>query len=139
MDEELQSTSVWRTEARKTTFRIRELQKPQECIARFKSRRPELKSMRLVAFICGEPFLFDQQRVATSCRAALWVQKIASVSPFSTVLFVNRLLDNDLASSNPVAAFASKGSLIPDATGPTCAPCDLWGLCRLCRVAAVPT
>jgi hypothetical protein len=32
-----------------------------------------------------------------------WVQKVASVSPFSTILFVNLLLANDLASSNLVA------------------------------------
>jgi len=62
--------------------------------------------MRLATFLCGEPFLFDLQRVAASFRAALWVQKVASL--FSTILFVNLLNANDLSSSNLVAALAPK-------------------------------
>jgi len=64
--------------------------------------------MRLATFLCGEPFLFDLQRVAESFRAASWVQKVASISPFSTILFVNLLNANDLSSSNLVAALAPK-------------------------------
>src|SRR5262245_49132410 len=42
---------------------------------------PRLEIERFVAFICGEPFLFRCQRVATSFRAVPWLQTVASVSP----------------------------------------------------------
>ena len=45
--------------------------------------------MRLVAFNCGGLFLFDQQWLAAIIPIAAWVQKVASVSAPSTVVFVN--------------------------------------------------